>query len=80
MKPALTRSRRRTLGPLAAVALAGLLLAGCGGQNAAKPPAPAGQNLQGGAPAAADAAPTGKAPAAGSQSGGSTGTDTGAGA
>ncbi|MEV7562603.1 class F sortase [Streptomyces sp. NPDC048331] len=80
MKPTLARSRRRTLGPLAAVALAGLLLTGCGGENAAQPPAPAGQNLQGGAPAAAGTAPTGKAPAAGGQSGGSAGTDTGAGA
>ncbi|WP_030770181.1 MULTISPECIES: class F sortase [unclassified Streptomyces] len=77
MKPTLVRSHRRTLGPLAAVALAGLLLAGCGGQNAAQPPAPAGQNLPGGAPAAADAAPTGKAPAAGSQSGGGTGAGSG---
>ncbi|MGW3323133.1 class F sortase [Streptomyces virginiae] len=80
MKPTLVRSRRRALGSLAAVALTGLFLTGCGGQNAAKPPAPAGQNQQGGAPAAADAAPpTGKAPAAGSQSGGSTGTGAGAG-
>ncbi|MFJ6048622.1 class F sortase [Streptomyces sp. NPDC092307] len=79
MKPTLVRSRRRTLGPLAAVALAGLLLAGCGGQNAAQPAAPAGQNLPGGAPAAADAAPPGKTPAAGSQSGGSTGAGAGSG-
>ncbi|MEU9304742.1 class F sortase [Streptomyces sp. NPDC048269] len=69
-----TRPRlRRTAGPLAAAALAGLLLAGCGGQNAVKPPAPEGQALQGGAPAAADAAPTGKAPADGSQNGTGTG-------
>ncbi|MFB6483490.1 class F sortase [Streptomyces virginiae] len=80
MKSTLVRSPRRALGPLAAVALAGLLLTGCGGQNAAAPPAPAGQNQQGGAPPAADAAPpTGKAPAAGSQSGGTTGTGAGAG-
>ncbi|WP_404962471.1 class F sortase [Streptomyces sp. 147326] len=80
-----TRPRRRTAGPLAAAALAGLLLAGCAGQNAAKPPASDGQALQGGAPAAAGGAPTGKEPAGGdsappadgSQSG--TGADAGAG-
>ncbi|MFF4445219.1 class F sortase [Streptomyces sp. NPDC001502] len=78
MKPAPTRLRRRTAGPLAAVVLAGLLLSGCGGgQDAAQPAAPAGQNLPGGAPAGADASPTGKAPAGGSKGG--TGTDAGAG-
>ncbi|MFF4421780.1 class F sortase [Streptomyces sp. NPDC001549] len=85
MKPAPTRLRRRTAGPLAAAVLAGLLLAGCGGQNAAQPPAPAGQNLPGGAPAGAgasadagaEASPTGKAPAGGSKGGAST--DAGAG-
>ncbi|MFE9933861.1 class F sortase [Streptomyces sp. NPDC005533] len=61
------RPLRRTAGPLAAAALAGLLLAGCAGQDAAKPPAPAGQTLQGGAPAAA-------APADGAQSGTDTAT------
>ncbi|MFJ7589306.1 class F sortase [Streptomyces sp. NPDC097617] len=60
------RRRRRTAAPLAAAAaLVGLLLAGCGGQNAAQSPAPAGQAVPGGAPAATGAAPTGKAPAAG---------------
>ncbi|MFE5809955.1 class F sortase [Streptomyces sp. NPDC056491] len=59
-----TRPRRRIAGPLAAAVLAGFLLVGCGGQNAAKPPVPEG-TLRGGAPAAADAAPTGKAPAGG---------------
>ncbi|MGW6690723.1 class F sortase [Streptomyces sp. NPDC054961] len=64
-----TRPRRRTAAPLAAAVLAGLLLAGCAGQNAAKPPSE-GQALQGGAPAAAGAAPTDSAsPADGSQSG-----------
>ncbi|MFF3676132.1 class F sortase [Streptomyces sp. NPDC002120] len=62
------RPRGRIAGSVAAAALAGLLLAGCGGQDAAKPPAPAGQAVQGGAPAPA-------APADGSQSG--TGTSTG---
>ncbi|WP_406367992.1 class F sortase [Streptomyces sp. NBC_01546] len=75
--------RRRTAGPLAAAALAGLLLAGCAGQHAVKPPAPEGQALQGGAPGAVGAAPTGKAPADGdsaSPAGGSqSGTGTGAG-
>ncbi|MFF4429407.1 class F sortase [Streptomyces sp. NPDC001513] len=81
------RARRRTAGPLslAAAALAALLLAGCAGQDTAKPPAPAGQALQGGAPATAGAGTTGKAPgsgdsaapADGSQSGTSTGTGTG---
>lgn len=80
MKPAPARLRRRTVGPLAAVVLAGLLLSGCGGgQDAAKPAAPAGQDVQGGAPAAADAPPTGKAPAEGSKGGASPGTDAGAG-
>ncbi|MFG2986495.1 class F sortase [Streptomyces sp. NPDC048258] len=65
--------QRRTAGTLAAAALAGLLLAGCAGQNAVKPPAPEGQALQGGAPAAVGATPTGKAPAGGSQGGTGTG-------
>ncbi|GLV95577.1 hypothetical protein Slala04_70300 [Streptomyces lavendulae subsp. lavendulae] len=79
------RTARRTVRPLAAAALAALLLAGCGGQNAAKPPAPAGQAGQGGAPGAA--APAGKpaggeaaTPADGSQSGTGAGAATGAGA
>ncbi|MFB7259307.1 class F sortase [Streptomyces nojiriensis] len=80
MKPAPGRLRRRTVGPLAAAVLAGLLLSGCGGQDAAKSAAPTGQEAQGGAPAAAGAPPTGKAPAAGSKGGASPGTDTGAGA
>ncbi|MEU9086212.1 class F sortase [Streptomyces sp. NPDC048357] len=70
------RLRRRTAGPLAAAVLAGLLLAGCAGQDTAKPPAPAGQALQGGAPSAAGAAPGGgdsAAPADGSQGGTGTG-------
>ncbi|MFE1869481.1 class F sortase [Streptomyces sp. NPDC059496] len=80
MKAAPARLRRRTVGPLAAVVLAGLLLSGCGGggENAAKPPAPAGQDAQGGAPAAA-APPTGKAPAEASKGGASPGTGAGAG-
>ncbi|MFJ8569088.1 class F sortase [Streptomyces sp. NPDC093514] len=73
--PRRRRSRRRTAAPLAAAAaLAGLLLAGCSGQNAAQPPAPAGQNQPAGAPAAG-AAPTAKAPADASQKG--TGADAG---
>ncbi|MFG2994751.1 class F sortase [Streptomyces sp. NPDC048257] len=80
--PSTPRRHRRTAGPLAAAALAALLLAGCGGQNAAKPPA--SEQLQGGAPAAAGApAPTGKAPAAGDPAspadGSQSGTGTGAG-
>ncbi|WP_308365698.1 class F sortase [Streptomyces sp. ISL-86] len=80
----ITRPHRRTAGPLAAAALAGLLLAGCAGQNAVKPPAPEGQALQGGAPGAAGAAPTGKLPAGGDSAspadGSQGGTGTGAGA
>ncbi|MER6255642.1 class F sortase [Streptomyces sp. NPDC001584] len=80
MKPAPTRLRRRTAGPLAAVVLAGLLLSGCGGgQDAAQPAAPVGQNLPGGAPAGADASPTGKAPSAGSKGGAGAGAGAGAG-
>ncbi|MFB6561417.1 MULTISPECIES: class F sortase [unclassified Streptomyces] len=80
MKQAPARLRRRTVGPLAAVVLAGLLLSGCGGgQDAAKPAAPAGQDAQGGAPAAADAPPAGQAPAQGSKGSASPGTDAGAG-
>ncbi|MFE9636878.1 class F sortase [Streptomyces sp. NPDC006463] len=74
-----TRPSRRTAGSLAAVAVAGLLLAGCAGQNAVHP-APQGQALQGEAPAAAGAAPTGKAPAGGAASpshGSHSGTGTG---
>ncbi|WP_202197902.1 class F sortase [Streptomyces spororaveus] len=73
--------RRRIAGPVAAAALAGLLLAGCGGgQNAAKPPAPAGQEVQGGAPAAADgAAPAAKPSAGAAQGGAGAGTGGGAG-
>ncbi|WP_405790023.1 class F sortase [Streptomyces sp. NBC_01367] len=79
MKAAPARLRRRTVGPLAAVVLAGLLLSGCGGgENAAKPPAPAGQDAQGGAPAAA-APPAGKAPAEASKGGASPGTGAGSG-
>ncbi|WP_327381207.1 class F sortase [Streptomyces sp. NBC_01207] len=79
MKAAPARLRRRTVGPLAAVVLAGLLLSGCGGgENAAKPAAPAGQDAQGGAPAAA-APPAGQAPAEGSKGGASPGTGAGAG-
>ncbi|MEC4574265.1 class F sortase [Streptomyces virginiae] len=75
------RTARRTVGPLAAAALAALLLAGCGGQNAAKPPAPAGQAGQGGAPgAAAPAGGEAATPADGSQSGTGAGAATGAGA
>ncbi|MFF3091902.1 class F sortase [Streptomyces nojiriensis] len=78
MKPAPGRLRRRTVGPLAAAVLAGLLLSGCGGQNAAKPATPAGQDAQGGAPAAA-APPAGQAPAAGSTGGASAGAGAGTG-
>ncbi|MFD6228670.1 class F sortase [Streptomyces sp. NPDC060232] len=73
------RTARRTVRPLAASALAAMLLAGCGGQDAAKPPAPPGQA---GAPGAA--APAGKpadgdaaASADGSQSGTGAGAGTG---
>ncbi|MFD7785085.1 class F sortase [Streptomyces nojiriensis] len=78
MKPAPGRLRRRTVGPLAAAVLAGLLLSGCGGQNAAKPATPAGQDAQGGAPAAA-APPAGQAPVAGSTGGASAGAGAGTG-
>ncbi|MFE6839489.1 class F sortase [Streptomyces sp. NPDC057705] len=89
MKPASTpsaparstrRPRRRTAGPLAAAALAGLLLAGCSGQNEAKPPASDGQALQGGAPAAAGGAPTGKEPAGGDSAPPADGSQSGTGA
>ncbi|MET9605898.1 class F sortase [Streptomyces sp. NPDC006512] len=43
--------RRRSAGPLAAVALVTLLLAGCGGQDTAAPPAPQGQAARSAAPA-----------------------------
>ncbi|MCX4808009.1 class F sortase [Streptomyces sp. NBC_01214] len=80
MKQAPARLRRRTVGPLAAVVLAGLLLSGCGGgQDAAKPAAPAGQDAQGGQAPAADAPPAGQAPAQGSKGSASPGTDAGAG-
>ncbi|MEU5149229.1 class F sortase [Streptomyces yangpuensis] len=76
-------SRRRTVRPLAAAALAALLLAGCGGQNAAKPAAPdgqagQGQAAQGAAPEAAGAAPSGK-PADASKNGTGAGSATGGG-
>ncbi|MFH9799266.1 class F sortase [Streptomyces virginiae] len=84
-EPPRRRSARRTVRPLAAAALAALLLAGCGGQNAAKPPAPAGQAGQGGAPGAAS--PAGKpaggdaaTSADGSHNGTGAGTGAGAGA
>ncbi|MFB7170854.1 class F sortase [Streptomyces sp. NPDC056254] len=64
------RTARRTVRPLAAAAFAAILLAGCGGQDAAKPPAPPGQAGQA-APAGGDA----PASADGSQSG--TGTEAG---
>ncbi|MEU2393461.1 class F sortase [Streptomyces sp. NPDC007369] len=56
-------ARRRTTGPLAAAALAVLLLAGCSGQDRAAPPAPQGQAPQSGTPAdgTAGSAPTGEA-------------------
>ncbi|WP_329095599.1 class F sortase [Streptomyces sp. NBC_01439] len=81
MKSAPARLRRRTVGPLAAAVLAGLLLSGCGGggADAAKPAVPAGQDAQGGVPAPADAPPAGQAPAAGSKDGASPGTDAGSG-
>ncbi|MFF0550121.1 class F sortase [Streptomyces sp. NPDC004311] len=53
---------RRTRGVLAAVALTGTLLTGCGGQDAAGPAAPAGQVQPGGAPDAAAPTDGGKAP------------------
>ncbi|MEU7727367.1 class F sortase [Streptomyces sp. NPDC040724] len=75
-----TRPRRRTAGPLAAAVLAGLLLAGCAGQNEAKPPTSDGQALKGGAPAAAGGAPTGKEPAAGDSAAPADGSQSGTGA
>ncbi|MFD7630700.1 class F sortase [Streptomyces sp. NPDC059851] len=45
------RLRRRTTGPLAAAALAMMLLAGCAGQDEGAPPAPRGQAPQSGTPA-----------------------------
>ncbi|WP_327419039.1 class F sortase [Streptomyces sp. NBC_01233] len=69
------RPHHRTAGPLVAAALAGLLLVGCAGQNAAKPPAPEGQ----GAPAAAGASPTGKEPAGGGSASPADGSQSGAG-
>ncbi|MGW0754074.1 class F sortase [Streptomyces sp. NPDC002587] len=76
--PSVTRSRRRIAGSLAATALASLLLAGCGGQNAGDP-APQGKALQGGAPAAAGAAPSGKAPAGGDSTSPADGSQSGTG-
>lgn len=59
--------RRRSTGPLAAAALATLLLAGCAGQDKGAPPAPQRQAAQSGTPAdgGAAGAPAGKAPAGG---------------
>lgn len=68
------RTARRTVRPLAAAALAALLLAGCGGQDAAKPPAPAGQAGQGGAGAAAPAGQPAGGDAAASADGAQSGT------
>ncbi|WP_234331144.1 class F sortase [Streptomyces sp. NRRL F-4474] len=62
-RPSTAPPRRRRARPLAAAVLGALLLAGCGGQNAEKPPAPQGQAGQAGAPDAA--APGAPAPAGG---------------
>ncbi|MEU6298065.1 class F sortase [Streptomyces erythrochromogenes] len=67
-----SRPRRRSARPLAAAALGALLLAGCGGQDAVKPPAPQGQGGAPGAAAPGVPAPAGDgaaAPADTSQSG-----------
>ncbi|MFJ3977362.1 class F sortase [Streptomyces sp. NPDC090021] len=75
-------SRHRTVRPLAAAALAALLLAGCAGQNAAEPATPDGQAAQGAAPDAPGGAPGGKpadAPKNGTGAGSATGGGTGAG-
>ncbi|MCX5077453.1 class F sortase [Streptomyces sp. NPDC060334] len=68
--------RRRTVVPLAGAALATLLLAGCGGEDTAAPPAPAGQAQQGQAPqggapagAATGGTPSGKPSTGGHQTG-----------
>ncbi|MFI1286394.1 class F sortase [Streptomyces sp. NPDC020858] len=77
--------RRRTRGPLAAAALATLLLAGCAGQDKGAAPAPEGQAPQIGTPAAggAGSAPAGEASTGGhgasSGGGAQSGTDTGTG-
>ncbi|MEV6682577.1 class F sortase [Streptomyces erythrochromogenes] len=68
------RPRRRSVRPVvaAAAALGALLLAGCGGQNAVKPPAPQGQAGAPGAAAPGAPAPAGDgaaAPADASQNG-----------
>ncbi|MCY0944840.1 class F sortase [Streptomyces antarcticus] len=101
MKPAPTRvtepgastarPRRRAAGPLAATALAALLLAGCSGQDPAAPSTPQGQAPQGqaqpgGAPAAGGAdtpagevSPGGPGASPGAGASGGTGTGTGGG-
>ncbi|MEU6868769.1 class F sortase [Streptomyces sp. NPDC046876] len=79
MKP--TRPRRcRTAGALTVAALAGLLLAGCAGQNAVNPHARDGQ-AQGGqpAPVGGDSASSAGVPRSGAGTGAGTGADTGAG-
>ncbi|MFF9977993.1 class F sortase [Streptomyces erythrochromogenes] len=72
------RIHRRTVRPVvaAAAALGALLLAGCGGQDAVKPPAPQGQAGVPGAAAPGAPAPAGDgaaAPADASQTGGTAG-------
>ncbi|MGW6985666.1 class F sortase [Streptomyces sp. NPDC054932] len=63
--------RRRTAGPLAAAAMAALLLAGCAGQDVGAPPAAGVQAPKGGAPAGdAGSAPAGEAPAGSAATGG----------